>query len=228
MTESRRGRSRGPQRTVLAGLLVSALFAPPSALRAQTPGPSGERATAVVDAGGLRAGDAVRITVWRRAELSGEFEIGADGSIRHPLYRSVYVHDISLAELDDRLRLFLSGLDANPQFIVEPLFRITVAGEVRQPNVYRLAPEVTLMQAIAGAGGPTERGRSDRVRVVRDGRHSTIDLSGADLLSAHLRVQSGDQIIVERRRSMLREHVVPFATVIGAAAALVTAISRLN
>jgi protein involved in polysaccharide export with SLBB domain len=211
-----------------AVLLAVVLLLPSQQLAAQSSAAVLERGVVVPAGTGLRAGDAIRITVWRRAELSGEFEIAGDGSVRHPLYRSVQVRDISFAELDERLRVFLSALEANPQFIVEPLYRITVGGEVRQPNVYLFGTEITLPQAVARAGGATERGRSDRVRLVRDGRESTIDFSRGDVASVQLRVQSGDQIVVERRRSILREFVVPVATITGAAAALVTAISRTN
>jgi hypothetical protein len=63
------------------------------------------------------------------------------------------------------------------------------------------------------------------VRLIRDGRASTIELTG-DVHALELRVRSGDQIVVERRGSFLREYLVPVATFTGAAAALVTAIAR--
>jgi protein involved in polysaccharide export with SLBB domain len=216
------------QRLVPAALVAAAFLLPGRPLAAQSAVIPLDQVVPAEATTGLRPGDAIRITVWRRAELSGEFEIADDGSVRHPLYRSVQVRDISFAELDERLRVFLSGFEANPQFIVEPLFRVLVAGEVRQPNLYLFGAEITLAQAVARAGSATERGRSDRVRLIRDGRETVIDLSRGDAAPAQLRVRSGDQIVVERRRSILREYVVPFATLTGAAAALVTAIARTN
>jgi protein involved in polysaccharide export with SLBB domain len=215
-------------RRMVQSAFLAAVLLPPIGAWAQSPAAPGESERAGAVATGLRAGDAIRITVWGRPELSGEFGIGEDGTVRHPLYRTVHVRDIGFTELDQRVRAFLTSHEQNPQFIVEPLYRVMVAGEVRQPNVYLFAPELTLAQAVARAGSVTERGRLDRIRLVRDGRETIIDLSRGNGAAARLRVQSGDEIVVDRRRSVLREYVVPFATLTGAAAALVTAIARTN
>ncbi|MGH7648806.1 MAG: polysaccharide biosynthesis/export family protein, partial [Gemmatimonadaceae bacterium] len=37
----------------------------------------------------LHPGDEVRITVWRNPELSGDFPIGINGALVHPLYQAV-------------------------------------------------------------------------------------------------------------------------------------------
>lgn len=174
----------------------------------------------------LRPGDAVKITVWRKPELSGQFTVAVNGSIAHPLYRSVTVTGLSLPALESRLRTFLEEYEASPQFVVEPLFRVTIGGEVARPNLYTLGPETSVSQAVALAGGPTERGYDDRIRLLRDGVTTTIDLTKPDASVTQLAIQSGDEILVDRRRAIFREYITPVITIIGAAAAVTSAFLR--
>lgn len=174
----------------------------------------------------LSPGDVVRITVWRKPELSGEFAIASDGSILHPLYRDLRVTGTPLAAVESQLRDFIARLETNPQFVIEALFRVSVEGEVRQPNVYNLRPETTIAQAIALAGGPTERGRRDRIRLVRgDGQVTRVDLRGtAAGQNGRLSVRSGDRIVVERAPDVFREVVTPTLSILGSIAAIVSVV----
>jgi polysaccharide export outer membrane protein len=169
----------------------------------------------------LRPGDAIRLTVWRNADLTGEFAIGPDGSIMHPmLYRKFSISNVPLQLAETSLREFLMRFEANPEFVMEPLLRVSIAGEVARPNLYQLRPGTTVTQAIALAGGPTERGRRDRVTLRREGTSRTISVTSPESGIAQLRVRSGDEIIIERRSAVFREVVVPVATIIGATAAV--------
>lgn len=168
----------------------------------------------------LRAGDAVRITVWRKPELSGEFVVAADGSLTHPLYRTVRVTDVPFSAIEQRVQTFLARFEENPQFVVEPLLRVTVGGEVARPNLYNLRPETSIAQAVALAGGATERGRADQVHLFRAGTRRMLDLMNPESEAGRLPIRSGDQIIVGRRRAVFREVVAPVMTVIGAVAAI--------
>src|SRR5829696_3649650 len=69
----------------------------------------------------LTPGDSVRIVVWRKPEFSGDFVIAPDGSITHPLYRSVKIAGIPFGTAEANVRRFLGGFDENPQFVMEPL-----------------------------------------------------------------------------------------------------------
>lgn len=169
----------------------------------------------------LRPGDAIQLTVWRREDLSGEFAIGADGSIVHPILQRVVVTGVPLEEVERRISALLQSFEGETEFAIQPLVRVGVAGEVRQPNLYMLTPDMTVANAVARAGGPTERGRLDRVVLLRDGTSRQLDLVDPSGLGARITVQSGDQVLVARRRDFLREYVVPIASVVAAVAALV-------
>jgi protein involved in polysaccharide export with SLBB domain len=149
----------------------------------------------------LKPGDYIRIAVWRKEELSGEFRIGADGTIEHPLYRAVHVADMPLSTAQDRIRTFVLQFETNPQLLVQPLFRVAVAGEVNRPDLFRLAPDVTVAGAIQMAGGYSPTARIAVVKLVRGGLMRELDLRNP--VEAATVLQSGDQIIVEHRTSSL-------------------------
>jgi polysaccharide export outer membrane protein len=181
----------------------------------------------------LTAGDSVRIVVWRKPEFSGDFVVAPDGSITHPLFRSVQVAGIPFATAEANLRRFLARFEENPQFVVEPLVRVAVSGEVDRPQVFAVRPGTSISEAVARAGGATRDGNPNRVRVLRLGggdrqQQFVIDLSDPSGGSATLPVHSGDQIVVDRKRSFARDILLPTIGVIGSIASLGLLIDRVS
>ena len=171
-------------------------------------------------------GDMVRITVFRKPELSGEVEVADDGTLLHPLYRDLRAQGLTRAQLQERLGAHLARYEADPVFVVEPLVRVTVSGEVRQPEVYTLRPSTTVFQAVATAGGVTATGRPNRVLLVRDGQTRPLDLSDPAGAGASERVRSGDLVVVERRSTWFRDVVTPIASLVGAGVAVINLLRR--
>jgi protein involved in polysaccharide export with SLBB domain len=203
---------------LLVSLLALCLLTATEAILAQGPQPA--TATGVA----LNPGDVVRITVWRKPELSGDFVVAGDGTLSHPLYRDVRVIGVPIEAVETRVREFLTKLEANPQFVVEPLIRVAVGGEVRLPNLYTLRPETSLSQAVAMAGGPAERGRRDRLVLLRQNQQLVIDLRRSDATGAGMPVRSGDQILVERQSAVFRDVITPMVSILGATAAVVSVV----
>lgn len=175
----------------------------------------------------IQPGDGVAITVWRKPEFSGEFSVAADGTVDHPLYQDVVLAGVPMTVARERLREFLSTWERDPRFVVKPLFRVAVGGEVQKPDLYALSPETTIVQAVARAGGVTARGRLNRVRVLRPGGDFTIDLTRSDSPMARATVRSGDQIIVEQRGSeTFRQYIAPAGTFAMAAVSLLSLLFR--
>jgi polysaccharide export outer membrane protein len=174
----------------------------------------------------LGPGDALRITVLRHPELSGEFAVTSDGTLLHPLYRDLYVAGVSLSEVDTMMRSVLARFEVTPEFVLDPLFQVAVSGEVRQPSLYALRPSTTIAQAVALAGGATERGRLDRVRLFRRGDEHVIDLSGANPGMGMQNIQSGDQILVVRRTQVFRDYIAPASSIVAALAGIFSIILR--
>ena len=82
----------------------------------------------------MQPGDFVRIDVWRQPDLSGEYAIGPDSALVHPLYQHVVVGGLTLPEAREQIGEFLRTFQQDVRFVVEPLRRVTVSGEVRQPT----------------------------------------------------------------------------------------------
>ena len=189
---------------------------------------SGQRTLQSVSEPVLSPGDALRITVWRHPEFSGEVTIAADGTLLHPLYQVVRVGGVSPATAKERLRGFLATYEQDVQVMLEPLFPVTVGGEVRQPNLYRLPNGTTVAQAIAIAGGPTERGRLDRVHVLRRESELKLDLTSDYTRGERVPIASGDQILVGRKSgfNLFRDLVLPLTSLAGTVAAIINVTRR--
>ena len=181
----------------------------------------------------LSPGDSVRIVVWRRPEFSGDFVVAPNGTITHPLYRSVPVGGIPFSTAEANLRTFLARFEQNPEFVMEPLIRVAISGEVERPQVFAVRPETTIAEAVARAGGATEVGARNRIRVLRlepSGQQNQllVNLTDPEAGYGRIPVRSGDQIIVDRRKSFMRDILLPTLGVIGSVASLGLLIDRVS
>ncbi len=198
-------RDRRRERFLL--LLLLLLWAAPGAIQAQLPPDTPEV---------LRAGDLIQIEVWRQEEFSGEFAITASGSIAHPLYRTISAANRPIDDVEAELREFLTAFEANPNFVVDVLFRVAVGGEVREPSIHTVRPGATVAEVVAMTGGITERGRLDHVLLRRGGEAYRLDLTDPQRGLRDVTVRSGDEIVVERRRDVFRDYIAPVSSVLGA------------
>jgi len=171
---------------------------------------------------GLAPGDQIRITVWRKPEMSCDCTVAGNGTIIHPLYRDVQVIGVPLTTVEERLRTFLARYEQNPQFVIQPLVKIVVGGEVRTPNIYSVPPETTIAQAIAIAGGQTDRGNLREVKVIRDRNEIKMDVSRPDSDAGVLQIRSGDQVLVGRRGRSALDYLGPVTSSIAAVAAIIS------
>ncbi len=119
----------------------------------------------------LGPGDQIRLITFGDQELSGQFRLDASGDITVPLLGNLHVaglppHGLE-AMIGDRLKAM--KLFTKPSVSVEiisyrPVF---VLGEVTHPGEYPYQPGMTVLTAVAVAGGFTYRAVEDRFSVVR-------------------------------------------------------------
>ena len=118
--------------------------------------------------------DKVTIDVFGVEELSNrEVQVDAAGDVSFPLVGTVDVAGRSPREIarliEDRLR---GEYIRDPQVSVNVLETVsqvlTVDGQVEEPGLYPVMGEMTLLQAVATAGGTTEYARSENVVVFRN------------------------------------------------------------
>lgn len=203
---------------LLIGSMAMAAVAAPVAAQ----GSMAARDTNVV----LQPGDMVKVTVWRNPEMSGDFVVGVNGALRQPLYQEVPIAGIPLDEVEARLTKFLTKYEQNPQLVVEPLFQVTVGGQVRTPNLYPLPRTTTISQAIALAGGVTPDGKLSKVKLYRGGREYQVDLTDPSGRWANEPIQSGDQLIVDKKGNFFTQFFLPLVSVAGAVASIINVATR--
>jgi polysaccharide export outer membrane protein len=104
--------------------------------------------------------DVLAVNVWNERDVSGKFNIEADGSLTFPLIGRVDAAGLTVRALEDELRKRLSaGYITNPQISVTVETygsqRIFLVGEIRTPGMYSLRGKMSLMEALARAGSTT-------------------------------------------------------------------------
>lgn len=171
---------------------------------------------------GLLPGDAIRVSIWREADLSGEFTVGTEGVVVLPLLGERRVSGVEPGELERRLRDEYGEFLENPSIEVTALRRIAILGEVELPGLYPVDATVTLADALALAGGVTPEGDPGDVRLVRDGQVTRLDIDRG-MLAEPLVLHSGDRILVGRRSWLDRNRPL-FGLGVGAVGAAIAAI----
>jgi polysaccharide export outer membrane protein len=143
-------------------------------------------------------GDRLRITVYGHADLSGEFEVDGTGKLALPLIHSVAATGLTAQELSAAITARLRpDYLRDPQVSVEVMsYRpVYVLGEVQTPGSYPYANGMTVINAVAMAGGFTYRARKNAIHILRgiDAEQRKIDAA------ADTPVLPGDVIEVPER-----------------------------
>lgn len=178
--------------------LAAAAVVSPFSLVAQDPAPGAAGETEVVQQSTLRPGDLIRIQVYREESLDGEFLVDEQGYVVLPLIGEFQVSGVPVRELRTRLLEAYRQHLRNPSIVITPLRRVSVLGDVQRPGLYALDPTVTLVGAVAMAGGATPTGDLRRIRILRDGEVLRQRVEPGSTLAV-ADVRSGDQIYVDRR-----------------------------
>ncbi len=159
----------------------------------------------------LSPNDVVRVKVFQEDDLTTELRLGKDGSATFPLLGVVNLGGKTVDEAAANIREAL-GKDflVNPQVTLTVVEyakrRFTVLGQVQKPGSYELPGEesVTLLQAIAMAGGFTRLAVQSKLTVTRTlgGKKSlTVDVRSAakDPATKPFEILPDDTIIVAER-----------------------------
>ena len=158
----------------------------------------GATATAEETGYKLGSGDRVRVTVFGHEDLSGEFEVDGVGRLSLPLIQGVPAAGLRLRQIEGAITDALKpDYLKNPRVSVEVLnYRpFYILGEVNHPGSYPYVNGMTVLNAVALAGGYTYRARESKVVVVRTAEtERTRQPAGPDTI-----VLPGDVIEVPER-----------------------------
>lgn len=128
----------------------------------------------------LGSGDKIKVTVFGHKDLSGGFFVDGTSAISLPLIGEVSASGLTLRELERAITAKLKdGYLINPRVSVEVLsFRpFYILGEVKKPGSYEFVSGMTVLNAVAMAGGYTKRGKKDKIFIIRatDKEHNKQD-----------------------------------------------------
>jgi polysaccharide export outer membrane protein len=145
----------------------------------------------------LGAGDTIIIKVYGEDALTLETQITNSGTINYPFLGSLKLNGLTIKEVEQIVHSSLKG-----DYFVEPNVFVGMVeyrpfyihGEVNKPGGYPYQPGMTVNQAIALAGGLTERASEEKIAISREG--SKVDSERGTINSV---IQAGDTITIEQR-----------------------------
>ena len=146
----------------------------------------------------LGTGDQVRITVFGQADLSGEFEVDGSGSISLPLIGQVSAIDQTTPSLEQTITTRLAdGFLREPRVSAEVInYRpFYILGEVGAPGEYPYTSGISVLNAVASAGGFTYRANKKVVYIKSSESPSEVGYQ----LNLQVLVQPGDTIRIGER-----------------------------
>jgi protein involved in polysaccharide export with SLBB domain len=165
----------------------------------------------------LGPGDKVRVTIFNETDLSGDFAIDGQGFVRLPLVGQVPAAGFTTLGLEARIgEVFVNGgYLLNPRISVEivnyrPFY---IIGEVSKPGEYPYVNAMSVPNAIALAGGYTDRAVESTIYVRHQGEAKEHQLRADE--TTHIR--PGDVLRVDRSgywtvMTLLAPLISPFAT----------------
>ena len=195
------------KQSILTAIAATALLvaAAPAARASDSDKKPAPGAFTTTDEYRLGAGDKLRIEVYKDEQLSQSVQIRPDGKITLPLIGDMAATGLTPLELRDQIATQLKEYVTNPTVTVIVVEATSahayVMGEVARPGEVLLHGPVTIVQAIAMAGGFKEFANTKDVKVLRpNGRGvQTLRFNYKDVLNGDVTpmlLQSGDTVIV--------------------------------
>jgi polysaccharide export outer membrane protein len=119
----------------------------------------------------IGAPDLLRVTVWKHPDLSTETLVRRDGKISVPLLSDVQAAGLTPEQLRDVIRKKLADFVARPDVTVTVVspesHAVMVVGAVVNSGSVPIARDMSVLEAIAAAGGFNAWANKSDVRVIR-------------------------------------------------------------
>ena len=207
------------RRVLHLGLVLLLILAGETALRAQATGEKSPKPAATPGAQSaatmaaenpnfvIGQNDVLDISVWKEPDISRRVPVRPDGKISLPLLNDIQAAGLTPMQLQTQITEKLKKFLTEPQVtvIVGEINsrRIYILGEANRPGAYPLLPNMTVLQAISGAGGFTQFANSSKVRVLRmeNGKQLSFNFNYKDVIQGknidqNIVLKPGDSIVV--------------------------------
>lgn len=156
----------------------------------------------------IAPGDVLAISVYGEKDMDQpQLVVPPDGKISFPLVGNVMVGGKTTAEvkaeLDTKLHKFIPEAVANVSLQTLGSLQYYVVGQVNKPGMFDVAKPVTVLQALALAGGLTPFADQKHIEIVRnqDGTVTKLqfnykEISKGENLDQNIVLQRGDTVVV--------------------------------
>jgi polysaccharide export outer membrane protein len=152
--------------------------------------------------------DVLAISVWKEPELTKSVPVRSDGKISLPLVGEIQAAGQTPHQLEQVITEKLKSFITTPEVtvVVEKVNsrKYNVLGEVTKPGSYPLTSEMTIMDAIAAAGGFRDFAKKTGVYVLRkspSGQEAHLKFNYKDFIKGNnsaqnIKLEPNDTIIV--------------------------------
>lgn len=185
---------------VLAALCicVAALTALACPVRAQADTNSGAPETTTNAAYQLGPGDKLKISIFGQTDWNGEYAVDGAGNVQLPLIGQIKAAGLTISQFQKVITDKLSdGYYVNPSVSIEvtnyrPFY---IIGQVSKPGEYAYVNDMSILNAVALAGGYTSRADESEAYIRRNGATKEIQVPADETT----KVQPGDIIRIPER-----------------------------
>ena len=146
----------------------------------------------------LGSGDKVRVVVFGEDNLGGDYDVDGTGMVRLPLIGQVKAGGLTVRDFEGEIKAKLDDgfmKDAKVSVAVVTYRPFYIIGEVNKPGEYPYVNDMSILNAIALAGGYTYRANDTEVYIQRNGQSKEKSFP-ADQTT---KVQPGDIVRVPER-----------------------------
>lgn len=150
--------------------------------------------------------DILAINVWREPEMSRVVPVRPDGKISLPLIGEFEAAGSTARQLEAKLAKKLETIVNNPQVtvIVQEIRsqKYSIMGEVNRPGSFMMTPQMTVLDAIAVAGGLRDFAKAKKMYILRRGPNNTttkIPVNYKEIMNG----SSGQNIVLQARDTIV-------------------------
>jgi polysaccharide export outer membrane protein len=117
--------------------------------------------------------DVLSISVWNRDDLNRKVTVRPDGRLSFSLVGDIYAVGLTPTELQQLMETSLSEyiniIPGEVSVVVDEVhsYKVSVLGEVRQPGRFEFQNQVSVLDALAEAGGLTEFASASDILILR-------------------------------------------------------------
>jgi polysaccharide export outer membrane protein len=166
---------------VLTGLAqaqdTSSSSQPPAPKPAPVDNPSPAPTSVPADSYIIGAEDVLSIYVWKEPDMSKTIPVRPDGMISLPLVGEIKAAGHTPVQLQDVLATAMKKYVSDPQVtvVVEKISSLSfnIVGEIARPGYYPLTRRMTVLDAVAMAGGFKDFAKTKKVYVLRISANGT-------------------------------------------------------